>query len=216
MFEELYKPEKTWCGKGQNVKNRDRAVQMFDKAQDLVDYLEKLETAWTKQGQNEQSIIKAEEGAENAKQMLQEAAAAPYTSCCRQYLLSSCWSRRWSPTELFKELDAQFKTTTIPELPEKPQEDAILTTVFSHALKQENWIQAEKKRKGIKAENWPNERLREAEARLKSLSTKASDMHDDDGMTLTFTLPAEEEAELKQHLKKPDEEGFKEVKPFSA
>ena len=203
MFEELHKAEKTWCGKGQNVKNRERAAHVFDKAQNLVDSLEKLETALTKQGQNEQSIIKAKEGAENAKQMLKEAAAAPYISCCRS-------------TELFKELHALFRTTTIPELPEKPQEDAILTTVFSHALKQQNWIIAENERKGIKAENWPNERLREAEARLKSLSTKASDMHDDDAMKLTFTLPAEEEAELKQQLKNPKDEGLKKVKPFAA
>jgi len=47
------------------------------------------------------------------------------------------------------------------------------------------------------------------------LSTKASDMHDDDAMKLTFTLPAEEEAELKQQLKKPNDEGFKEVVDFS-
>ena len=82
-----------------------------------------------------------------------------------------------------------------------------MTTIFSHALKLEEDLE---RRKEIAPENWLKERLKEAKARLKVLSTKANGTHDDDAMKLIFMLPAEEKSQLMKQLKKPN--GFKEVK----
>ena len=210
-----------------NTKNCERVVQVCVKAQDLVNLLEEYIAAVTKQACNKaeitidtieeatipmrlcsrDKIVDAEQIVERARvekatQMLEEAALAPYTSCC------NCWSL----TEL--RLSAKLEPVETPEFPEfleEPEEDVIMTTVFSHGLKLKEDL---KTREETAPKVYLKERLSEAKARLKVLSTKASDTHDDDTIKLTFMLPAEEQKKLVQQLKKDNEEGFKEVEPF--
>lgn len=180
-----------------NTKDCERVIQVCDKAQDLVNLLEEYIAAVTKQDQ--QALIDAETIVEKAARMLEEAALAPYTSCC------NCWSL----TELRTKLSATLTVET-PEFLEEPKEDVIMTTVFSHGLK---LMEDLKIREETAPEDCLNERLSEAKARLKVLSMKASATYDDDAIKLTFMLPAEEKKKLMQQFKKDNEEGFKEVEP---
>ena len=86
-----------------------------------------------------------------------------------------------------------------------------MTTVFSHGLKLMEDLKA---REETAPKVWLQERLSEAKARLKVLSTKASGTYDDDAIKLTFMLPAKEKEKLMQQLKKDNEEGFQEVEPL--